>query len=187
MNATSMSCEFILTDSANTIIESFTVFSNAGGNACVAPTASPTLQPRSGPGQVVYATTEDAEQAPFGYLYKTSSDLELLYDPSNGGEQIVGLRFTKLELPANASVASAHIEFEADESDSGTVNLQIEGHLSSNSPAFLFDFFHLNTLPRTVANVQWTLTEPWTGKLVGASFKTCKTEYKYVKHDFSFS
>ena len=160
-----MSCEFVLTDSSNTVIESFTIFNNAGGTACVVPTASPTQQPINGPGQVVYPTTEDVEQAPFGYMYKSSSDLELLVDSGNGGEQVVGLRFANLELPSGANVLSSYIRFEADESNSGTVNLQIEGHLAANSPSFGFDFFYLNTLARTIAKVQWTVTETWTGKL----------------------
>ena len=159
-----MSCEFRLSDTTSTLIDAFSISTTAGGTACVVPTASPTSQPTVGLGLLEYASSEEAEQLGFGYMYKTSSDLELVYDSGNGGEQVVGLRFTSIQIPRSAKVLSSYIEFEADESDSGTVNLQIQGHLSPTSPPFGFDYFFLNTLPRTANVVPWTVTESWTGK-----------------------
>ena len=57
---------------------------------------------------------DDVEEDPAdGSIYASSSDIELVYDDGN---QIVGLRFTGLNIPPGAAIDSAFIQFTVDES-----------------------------------------------------------------------
>ncbi|MDY8137851.1 GEVED domain-containing protein [Aquimarina sp. 2201CG5-10] len=77
---------------------------------------------------------DDVEEGPNGNLNLNSSDLELVYDHSS--LQVVGLRFNSVELPKNATIESAYIQFTADESNSTDSELEISLHNHANSPAF---------------------------------------------------
>jgi|GEM_PF-1936080 len=83
-----------------------------------------------------------------GDMYRDSSDLELGFDDFAGGLQIVGMLFRSVDVPQGAVINSAYIEFETDETDSGTTNLIIyaededsagnignnDGNLSTRTP-----------------------------------------------------
>jgi MSHA biogenesis protein MshQ len=76
----------------------------------------------------VSANNDDAEELiDDGDMYIDSSDLEFGYDDFAGGLQIVGMRFSSVDIPQGATITSAYIEFETDETDSGTTNLVIFG------------------------------------------------------------
>ncbi len=104
---------------------------------------------------------DDAEESPTGAMYLHSSDLELVFDHYNGsGEQVVGLRYADVEIPAGASITTAWIRFEADELDAGTTSLVIQGQAADDAPAFsLFDA-DLSDRATTVAAVPWA-PGPW--------------------------
>ncbi|WP_299676432.1 fibronectin type III domain-containing protein [uncultured Tenacibaculum sp.] len=81
--------------------------------------------------------SDDVEERENGSIYANSSDLELVYDSyENNGFQKIGLRFRGINLPKNASITSAYLQFNADESNSASTELEISLHDSSNSPAF---------------------------------------------------
>src|SRR5690606_412792 len=62
---------------------------------------------------IIAASTDDAEQTiSNGRMDINSSDLELCTD---GPVQLVGLRFNNLNIPQGASIVSAYIQFETDE------------------------------------------------------------------------
>ncbi|CAL2080259.1 GEVED domain-containing protein [Tenacibaculum sp. 190524A02b] len=77
---------------------------------------------------------DDVEENENGIINYNSSDLELVYDHST--IQVVGLRFNNIELPKNATIKNAYIQFTADENNSDTTELEISLHNLSNSPAF---------------------------------------------------
>ncbi|WP_299624762.1 fibronectin type III domain-containing protein [uncultured Tenacibaculum sp.] len=80
---------------------------------------------------------DDVEESEDGSMYINSSDLELVYDShNNNGYQKIGLRFTNVNLPKNATITSAYLQFNADESNSASAELEISLHDSSNSAAF---------------------------------------------------
>jgi len=80
---------------------------------------------------------DDVEESQSGTLYANSSDLEMVYDSfNNNGYQKIGLRFRSIDIPKNATINSAYIQFTADESNSDGATLEIALHDSSNSPAF---------------------------------------------------
>ncbi len=80
---------------------------------------------------------DDVEEDRYGNVYENSSDLELVYDSYNYYSfQVIGLRFQSLQLPKNATITNAYIQFTADESDSALTELEISLHNSGNSSAF---------------------------------------------------
>ena len=80
---------------------------------------------------------DDIEERENGTIYANSSDLELVYDShQNNGYQKIGLRFTGINLPKNATITNAYLQFNADESNSASTELEISLHNSANSPVF---------------------------------------------------
>ena len=76
----------------------------------------------------ISSDNDDAEELiSDGDMYRDSTDLEFGYDDYAGGLQIVGMRFKSVGLPKGAIITSAYIEFETDETDSGTTTLIIVG------------------------------------------------------------
>ena len=71
-----------------------------------------------------------------GTIFDTSSDLELVTNMANGGEQIVGLRFQNLMIPQGAKIDNAYIEFEVDEISDNATSLTISVEKSDNSATF---------------------------------------------------
>ena len=83
-----------------------------------------------------------------------SSDLEL---PTDGGLQLIGMRFTELDIPADAVILEAWLQFQVDELEGDQpVNLLIEGELSPNPVTFSEDPNNVGARPRTEAKVLWT-------------------------------
>lgn len=81
--------------------------------------------------------SDDVEEDKNGKIYDNSSDLELVYDSYNDSSyQTIGLRFRNVNLPKNATITSAYIQFTADESHSNSADLEISLHNSTNSPVF---------------------------------------------------
>ncbi len=77
---------------------------------------------------------DDVEEDENGNINYDSSDLELAFDYST--LQVIGLRFKTIELPQNAIIDKAYIQFNADEDNSNDSELEIALHDSANSPIF---------------------------------------------------
>jgi hypothetical protein len=105
--------------------------------------------------------SDDAEEnIHTNQLWTNSSDLELTFDPSPGGEQIVGIRFGRVPLPKGANVTKAYLQFTTDESTSGATSLFINAENSNNALAFSTNNL-ISTRPLTTNVVNWQ-PEPWT-------------------------
>ena len=97
---------------------------------------------------------DDAEQFSDGSMYLTSSDLEL--GGADGSSlQITGLRFSNLNLPSNAHITSAHIQFTCDEVFLQSATMQIRAQIG-NAAAFSASPFNLSTRPLLSTSVSWT-------------------------------
>ncbi len=84
---------------------------------------------------VINTSTDDAEEKPNGSLSVTSSDLELVID--GGGNQMIGLRFTNLNIPKGANISNAEIQFTVDQTDNvNPCNLEIYGEASDDATTF---------------------------------------------------
>jgi outer membrane biosynthesis protein TonB len=109
----------------------------------------------------------DALRWPAGFTFVSSSDLELGYDPSHA-EQLVGIRFTGLGVPAGARIAFAQVIFTADGGSDGLLHLTIEAERAPAAAGFAEDETavpseSLSSRDRTSASLRWTLDEPWRG------------------------
>lgn len=100
----------------------------------------------------------DAEERAAGGVNRSSRDLELGFH--KGINQAVGLRFENIMIPRGATVASAYIQFKADEVDAEATTLIIHGEASDNSAVFRAKKYNLTSRPKTQASVAWS-PEPW--------------------------
>lgn len=115
---------------------------------------------------------DDVEESSTGSMYMNSSDLELVYDNSSTGNQVVGLRFNLLNIPKGATINNAYVQFAVDETNSGTTNLTISGHASDNSPAFTTSAYNVSTRAKTTASVSWAPSSWGTVGAAGSAQRT---------------
>jgi hypothetical protein len=69
--------------------------------------------------------------------------------------------FNDLNIPQGATITNASIQFKADETNSGTTTLMIEGQATDNAPMFTRANDNISSRERTTAVVDWTPV-PWT-------------------------
>ncbi len=101
----------------------------------------------------VSAGNDDAEErVSSGYMYRNSSDLELVRD---GSDQIVGIRFRNIEIPQGANITTAEIEFEIDEYESTATSLRIKGENSDSAAGFSSAYYDISSRPTTTNEVLW--------------------------------
>ena len=98
---------------------------------------------------------DDAEEgvsANVGTMDLTSSDLEIMTDGTR--TQLIGIRFTNLNIPKGAVIDSAFIQF-TNVGDKNPVNGNaiIRGELSPNSGTFTTTAFNISTRNRTMDSV----------------------------------
>jgi hypothetical protein len=98
------------------------------------------------------------ERLSTGDMYTDSSDLEIGYDGSK--EQLVGLRFTDINVPNGANVTRAYLEFVADEIDTALTNANIYAVAEDNVSAFTSIDYNLSSRVLMQASVNWDVP-PW--------------------------
>ncbi|MBN1670525.1 MAG: phosphodiester glycosidase family protein [Kiritimatiellae bacterium] len=100
---------------------------------------------------------DDAEEGRTGIVQLGSSDLELVYDDGYppAGEQVVGIRFRDVRIPAGASVTQATVQFTAKDPTEGPCRLCIRGQASADPAAFNKSVKNLSRRPATHARVDW--------------------------------
>ncbi len=100
---------------------------------------------------------DDAEESESGAVDRISSDLELVEDIE---DQVVGLRFTDINLNAKSKIKSAYIQFTCDETSNEPTSLQVSAEDTGNSERFSGDKHDLSSRSRTTTEVQWN-PPPW--------------------------
>ena len=105
----------------------------------------------------ITAGADDVEQRADGTMYSNSTDLELVTD---GGVQMVGLKFNNIQLAAGAKIVNAYVQFSTDEMSNENTVLTIAGEASANPAAFTSARLNVSSRTRTVASAQWQ-PEPW--------------------------
>ena len=101
----------------------------------------------------VQAGNDDAEEKPNGNVDLESSDLDLV-DASL--PQTVGIRFNDINIPQGAIIVNAYIQFTANDSDSGSASLVINGQDDDNASAFETSANNISSRPLTLAGVDWS-------------------------------
>ncbi|NNL08642.1 MAG: Ig-like domain-containing protein, partial [Croceitalea sp.] len=108
----------------------------------------------------VSANTDDAEQRiSNGSVNDGDADLELAFD--GGDNQLIGLRFQNVNVPAGAIISSATIQFTSARADSGLTSLTISGQNSDNPSTFLEVNNNISSRPLTLASVAWNTIPAW--------------------------
>jgi len=102
----------------------------------------------------VAAPSDDAEENASGTVFTGSSDLELIFD--GGSDQTVGMRFVGVDVPKDANISGAWIQFQVDETPSGTTTLTLRGEAADDAATFTTAPGDLSTRPVTAAFVPWS-------------------------------
>ena len=123
--------------------------------------------------QNILTSSDDAEEKFDGsYVTTSSSDIEMMYDSWNSqGLQTVGLRFDNINIPANASIIDAYIQFTSDASTSGGLNITIKGEDIANSSTFANITNNISGRVTTSSSVLWNPLA-WTDNLSGGNERT---------------
>ena len=97
------------------------------------------------------------EGVPSGSMYLTSSDYEMVHD--GGGEQVVGIVFPSVPVPAGVTVTAAYVLFDVDEVRPGAsdadVTISIFGEKNANAAAPSNTASDLSSRTPTAAAVSW--------------------------------
>lgn len=108
----------------------------------------------------VLSGDDDAEQyLDDGTMNLNSSDLELIRE--NSRQQIVGIRFQNVNVPGNATILHAFIQFTVDETNTEPTSLVIRGEASDNATTFIDENGNISSRPVTEASAQWNDLPPW--------------------------
>jgi len=106
----------------------------------------------------VLKSSDDAEESNIGIVNLVSPDLEMVFD---GNNQTVGVRFNGINLPKNALINNAYIQYEVDGLQSGATTLTIRGEAQDNAGTFLDIDLNISSRLRTSTSVGWSPV-PWT-------------------------
>jgi len=123
--------------------------------ACATTEAAPTtvtIQVR------VSQSSDDAEESlEDNSVTVDSTDLEMIRESQiDDYDQVVGIRFQNVAVPAGATIVSAHIEFEVDETSSDATSLTLYGQAHDNPPTFAETDNDISNRSKTTASVAWT-------------------------------
>jgi hypothetical protein len=109
--------------------------------------------------KLVTSGNDDVEERSDGSYYGTSSDLEITKDGT--AEQIIGLRFTDIQIPKGAIITNAYVQFTAKTANTDIMNpLLISGIAEDNASAFPETTNSVSGKSTTANNVSW-IPEPW--------------------------
>jgi len=127
--------------------------STAGQDYAVSVSTGPIFETR------VASSADDAEQGPTGGMDLTGGNLDMVFDGTK--VQTVGLRFTSVNIPYDAVITSAYIQFQAQNTSTGAVSLLIRGENSDESTPFESEINDITLRPMTNTSVTWTPPD-WT-------------------------
>ncbi len=106
----------------------------------------------------VAASEDDGEENNRGEVIVSSPELELVYDTSN---QLVGLRFSGVNIPKNAIITRAYIQFvAAKKSSDREAILTIQGEASGSALTFSNSPNDISLRGKTFVTVPWH-PNPW--------------------------
>lgn len=102
----------------------------------------------------VSASSDDAEEKSIdGQVNLDSSDLELVED---GQYNINAMRFTNILVPQGATISNAYIQFQCDETNSGSTSLTIRGQAVDDATGFSTSDYDISSRTTTTTAVFWS-------------------------------
>ncbi len=118
----------------------------------------------------IAASSDDAEQRVGGATDLTSSDLELTTDGTT--QQVIGLRFTALAIPAGATITNAYVQFQVDEVSTGASALTIRAENTANAPTYTTATGNVTNRATTATSVAWSPPDWPTANVATAAQRT---------------
>ena len=113
----------------------------------------------------IQAGPDDAEQDGLGAAVDLANgDLDL-------GDKYVGLRFDGIAIPPGAMILSAHVQFTADETQSGDTSTKLVGEASIAAAPFTTNVDDISGRVAGTKAVNWTIP-PWTNNSAGPAERT---------------
>lgn len=106
----------------------------------------------------ILEANDDAEEGDDGKIDTASSDLELVQDAS---QQIIGLRFDRINIASTTQIRSASIQFTAHAVNEEETELEIFAELAGSATPFEQTSKNISSRLRTVQSVHWK-PAPWT-------------------------
>ncbi|MFW5443867.1 MAG: DUF1566 domain-containing protein [Methylococcaceae bacterium] len=108
---------------------------------------------------VIRGSDDAEENTPSGRMSLTSTDLELTQDGTK--QQKIGIRFQGVDIPLDATIVNAYIQFTSDELSTDPTQLIVRGEANPNASTFTSTPLDISNRPLTVAQVSWE-PAPWT-------------------------
>jgi hypothetical protein len=106
------------------------------------------------------ANSDDVEESVgTGSVELSSSDLELTTDGNT--QQVVGVRFPGVQVPAGATITNAYVQFRTDETSTGASSLTIRAESSDNAATYAAVARSVTSRATTSAGVSWSPPD-WT-------------------------
>jgi hypothetical protein len=105
--------------------------------------------------EVTVATGNDdaEERVSSGSMGLTSSDLEIVFEGST--DQLVGIRFAGVNVPPGATISNAYIQFQVDETNSGSTSVGIDIEATDNAATFTTSTSNISSRGVTGGPVPW--------------------------------
>ncbi|MEH6824771.1 MAG: PilC/PilY family type IV pilus protein [Motiliproteus sp.] len=111
----------------------------------------------------VTSGSDDTEESSTGTMRLDSSDLELTIEGGTNNQK-VGVRFTNINIPADAIINDAWLEFSVDPADGGSsldevpIEVEIAGQAHSNPPTFSSSASNISVgRTKTAERVRWDI------------------------------
>lgn len=99
---------------------------------------------------------DDAEEYSSGSVALDSTDLDLGLS-STGNPTTVGMRFSSVNIPKNATITSASIQFKSLEASSGNADFKVEGLMSNSASPFAAMTNDISQRERTSSSTLWSV------------------------------
>ena len=119
--------------------------------------------------QLSHTFHDSSEDVATGMVEIAGNVLEL-GESFEEGETLVGLRFVDLQIPPDAMITAATIEFANQRGEDEDTNLAIRGEKACSAAPFSTQNYSLSQRPKTASEVLWTELPDWV--LVGETRST---------------
>ena len=122
----------------------------------------------------ILSSTDDAEESVnTSFVTTSSSDIEMMYDTWNNQElQTLGFRFDNITIPSNSTITNSYVQFTADGSNSGSLNLSIYGENIGSSAPFSSNANNISNRNTTASNIDWNSIPNWIDDQSGVAQRT---------------
>ena len=106
----------------------------------------------------VSASSDDAEERlSSGLTILSSGDLDMVFDTAGSQhDQIVGMRFSGVNVPQGATIQNAYIQFQADEASLVATSLTVQGEDVDNAVTFSIADNNISSRATTTSAVSWS-------------------------------